>query len=322
MRPRVTVIIPTYDRAGLVGRAIRSVLDQDYANVEVLVVDDGSTDDTPRVLQAFETDPRVRTLRHEPNRGVTAAKNRGLDSLDPETVYFGILDSDDLLLPGALDLLVAGFETGPDAYSQVFGWCRDSEAGNDTGRMVRREGIVTYDDAIAGRFAGEFWQLARRDLLDGRRFEPRAAGGELSVWWPLLRQRPAWLVPEAVRTYDVTGVDRVSVPRYTRAAADGKRWVYVSVLAAVGADMRAGYPRQYGEMMAELAKWAGLAGDGRQARAASRAALRYAPSRRSLLVWSIAWLPAGILRRVAERRARSSVRAEPAPVVPEPTGRT
>jgi len=306
MRPRVTIIIPTYNRARLVGNAIQSVLDQDYPAIDILIVDDGSTDETPSVLQSFLTDPRVRSVRHETNRGVAAAKNSGLDGLPADSTYFGILDSDDCLLMGALDTLVCAFEAAPDRYSQVFGWCRDVDSGLDTGRMTHREGIVTLDDALAGRFAGEFWQLARHDLLGGRRFEPRATGGESSVWWAMMRDRPALLVDSVVRAYDSSGTDRVSLTRYTPEAADGRRWVYRSVLIAVGREMRIGHPRQYGLMLAELAKWSGLAGDAKQARAASRQALRYAPSFRTLQVWAIAWLPSGILRRLAALRARTA----------------
>jgi GalNAc5-diNAcBac-PP-undecaprenol beta-1,3-glucosyltransferase len=306
MPPRVSLIVPTFNRASLVTRAIDSALGQTYANVDIIVVDDGSTDETRTVLVRYADEPRVRVIHLDRNLGVTEAKNAGLANLAIETYLFGILDSDDVLTPGAIETLVGAFEGREDEFSQVFGWCRDSVSGEPTGRMVHREGIVTYDDALSGRFAGEFWQLARRDLLGEARFEPRASGGESSLWWPLLRTRPAWLVPEVVRTYDATSSDRVSMPRYTRAAADGKRWVYVSILRAVGADLRVGHPRQYGQLLSELAKWSALAGDRRLAGAASRQALRIAPSRRALFDWSITWLPAGLLRALIALRSSST----------------
>jgi glycosyltransferase involved in cell wall biosynthesis len=304
------IIIPTYNRADLVGRAIRSVLDQDYPNLGVLVVDDGSTDGTQATIEGFRHDPRVRSVRHPVNQGVTAAKNSGLDALTDDTDYFGILDSDDVLEPMALDRLMRAFCADGDVHSQVFGWCRDAATGAPTGRMPAAEGTVTFDDAISGRFTGEFWQLVRRRHLGSRRFDPRAAGGEASVWWPLLRDHPGWLIDAVVRIYDATGEDRVSLPRFTRAGANGKRWVYRSILAEVGREMRDAYPRRYGETMAELAKWAALAGNGQEARTAARAAVRHAPSIRSLLIYLMAWLPAGIVRRIAERRARMFRRRE------------
>jgi glycosyltransferase involved in cell wall biosynthesis len=77
-RPAVTIIVTTYDRARLVPRAIDSVLRQTYPNVDLVVVDDGSRDDTSEVLAQYDDDPRVRIVRHDRNRGVTAAKNTGL----------------------------------------------------------------------------------------------------------------------------------------------------------------------------------------------------------------------------------------------------
>src|SRR5690349_12293312 len=199
-------------------------------------------------MEAFGNDPRVRSTRHSVNRGVTAAKNTGLDALTDATDYFGILDSDDVLAPMALERLVGVFDGDGGVHSQVFGWCTDAATGFPTGRMPAAEGVVTFADAISGRFAGEFWQLVRHRELGTRRFDPRAAGGEASVWWPMLREHPGWLIDEVVRIYDATGEDRVSVPRYTSAAAEGKRWVYRAILAQVGHEMRNGYPRRYGEM--------------------------------------------------------------------------
>lgn len=141
---RVTIIIPTYNRAQLVSAAIWSVLNQDYAHQDVVVVDDGSTDATQDVLAGFAGNPRVRLVTRSENGGVTAAKNTGLDSLEPGVRYFGILDSDDVLEPGAIRSLLTRFETSPLPLSQVFGWCVDSATGVATGTMSRRDGDVTY----------------------------------------------------------------------------------------------------------------------------------------------------------------------------------
>lgn len=109
------------NRARLVVRAIDSALAQTYVNLDVVVVDDGSTDDTWSVLQAYRADPRIRLIRLDRNRGVTAAKNAGLAAIEGGTSYAGILDSDDSLMPDAIARLVDVFEATGDRYSQVFG---------------------------------------------------------------------------------------------------------------------------------------------------------------------------------------------------------
>ena len=77
--PTVSVIIPTYNRANLVGRAIKSVLNQTYQNLEIIVVDDGSTDNTEEAIEEFQKqDKRIKYIKHERNMGGLAARNTGI----------------------------------------------------------------------------------------------------------------------------------------------------------------------------------------------------------------------------------------------------
>ena len=105
--PFFSIIIPTYNRAGLIGATLRSVLAQDYAEFEILVVDDGSTDNTAEVVAAF-ADPRLRYLAKE-NAERGAARNYGLDRARGEYALF--LDSDDLLHSSHLSTLRAAIIT-------------------------------------------------------------------------------------------------------------------------------------------------------------------------------------------------------------------
>jgi glycosyltransferase involved in cell wall biosynthesis len=100
--PLVTAIIPTFNRAGVVGEAIDSVLQQTYSKVEVIVVDDGSTDGTPAMLRRYGNAIRVIT---QENAGPSAARNRGIACANGSIVAF--LDSDDLWLPAKLERQVA-----------------------------------------------------------------------------------------------------------------------------------------------------------------------------------------------------------------------
>ena len=118
--PRVSVVIPAYRRADVVGRAVDSVLAQTMDDLEVLVVDDGSADGTEAVVTGYD-DPRVRSLAHERNRGVSAARNTGVAAARGDYVAF--LDSDDEWLPRKLDrqlaLLDARGEGWVGAYCDV-----------------------------------------------------------------------------------------------------------------------------------------------------------------------------------------------------------
>ncbi len=106
-------MVPTYERAALVVEAVASVLGGTFEDLEVLVVDDGSTDDTGVRVQALAADdPRVRYVKQE-NGGASSARNRGLDLA--RGAYVAFLDSDDLYLPGHLASQVRALEANPEA---------------------------------------------------------------------------------------------------------------------------------------------------------------------------------------------------------------
>lgn len=301
--PGVHIVVTTYNRAPLVAHSVDSVLNQTHAGCRVIIVDDGSTDETQVVLQQYAAEPRVRLVRHAQNRGVTAAKNAGLDLLPGTADYFGTLDSDDILLPGAVASLVRVFETTGGVYSQVMGWYRDAAGAEMRGHMTYREGEISYQDALCGRFRGEFWKLVRCDMLGARRFDERASGGEVSVWWPMLKEKPGWLIPDVVGLYDASGSDRISVRGFSPSEAEPKMWAYRAVLEAVGWDMRRVAPRQFASANVEMAKWAALAGRRGLAFRATWEAFRARPSARSVLIGILSLAPTSVARRVANARA-------------------
>lgn len=116
--PRVSVVIPTFNHGRYVGEAVRSALDQSYQDLEVIVIDDGSTDDTREVIRGFGG--RVRYF-HQENRGLAAARNRGIEESRGSFVAF--LDADDLWLPRKLERQLEVFDQHPSAslvYAGIF----------------------------------------------------------------------------------------------------------------------------------------------------------------------------------------------------------
>lgn len=108
-KPLVSVIIPTYNRAHLIGDSIRSVLEQTFTDLELIVVDDGSTDDTEAVVIEI-SDPRLRYVR-QPNRGRSNARNHALSLAMGKYITF--LDSDDLYLPDKIQSQVDYLKSHP-----------------------------------------------------------------------------------------------------------------------------------------------------------------------------------------------------------------
>ena len=103
--PLVSVVIPVFNRASIISGAISSCLDQTIGSLEVILVDDCSSDDLRSALAPFASDPRVRLVRHERNFGVSAARNSGVAAAKGDYVAF--LDSDDAWRPDKLEKQVA-----------------------------------------------------------------------------------------------------------------------------------------------------------------------------------------------------------------------
>ena len=109
--PSVSVVIPVYNRAKLIGRALESVFTQSFQDFEVIIVDDASTDDLGTALKPFD-DPRMQIVTHEKNRGAGAARNTGIRASRGK--YIAFLDSDDEWTRRKLARQVAYLETAPD----------------------------------------------------------------------------------------------------------------------------------------------------------------------------------------------------------------
>lgn len=115
--PLFSVVIPLYNRATTVCDTIRTVLNQSFGDFEIIVVDDGSTDDPQQAIAALG-DPRIRLVRQE-NGGGGSARNRGID--EARGRYIAFLDSDDLFLPHKLEAVARRLEEAPDCvwYSYI-----------------------------------------------------------------------------------------------------------------------------------------------------------------------------------------------------------
>ena len=191
--PRVSVIIPTFDRGWCLREAVDSALAQEFTNFELIVVDDGSADGTAELLEAYR--PKVRLLR-QANRGVSAARNRGIAAARGELIAF--LDSDDLWLPQKLSTQVEFFRAHPHALiaqtEEI--WVRNGRRVNPGKRHRKRSGMI-FESSLDLCLVSPSAVMVRRELFDrAGLFDERPAGlrglrpvaaGEL--WHPDLSHR-------------------------------------------------------------------------------------------------------------------------------------
>jgi len=108
--PRVSVIMPVYNSAPFLRESVQSVLNQDFRDFDLIAVDDGSSDESWEILQSFEHNQRVKTIRLKKNQGAAAARNAGVAKSDCD--YLAFLDADDLAKPQRLKIQVQALETG------------------------------------------------------------------------------------------------------------------------------------------------------------------------------------------------------------------
>lgn len=158
----VSVIIPTYNRSNYVQQAVESVLNQTYNDYEILVIDDGSTDDTKRLLEKYAD--RIKYV-YQTNQKVGAARNNGIRHAQGK--YIAFLDSDDLWLPQKLERDVAYFEANPQVglvYSNVI-YFSDEGANLYTRRMKSPSGDV-LEKIIIDNFVVTSTVVVKRECLD------------------------------------------------------------------------------------------------------------------------------------------------------------
>ena len=136
--PKVSVIIPAYNHGRFLREAIQSVLEQTFQDWELIVVDDGSTDETSEVVASFP-DPRIRYI-YQKNQGNAAARNRGIELARGEFIAF--LDADDLWLPMKLEKQVAQLDSLPPTVGLVYADLHffNHEDGAITGRLLQASG--------------------------------------------------------------------------------------------------------------------------------------------------------------------------------------
>lgn len=138
-KPLVSVIIPTYNRGWIVKEAIDSVLEQDFPDYELIVVDDGSVDNTAAILKAYRK--KITVLRQD-NQGVSAARNHGIAAASGRLISF--LDSDDLWLPPKLSIQVKFFNDHPKAVINQTQerWIRNGVRVNPKQRHHKFSGMI------------------------------------------------------------------------------------------------------------------------------------------------------------------------------------
>jgi O-antigen biosynthesis protein len=225
--PLVSVVIPTYNRAQLVARALDSVLAQSFRDFEALVIDDGSTDDTAGVVRRYvQMDTRVRYLRQHPNRGVGAARNVGLRESRGELIAF--LDSDDYWFPAKLERQVDLMRDAPADVGLVYcgvenvnergeRWLYEPKSRGDVYARLLTKNVVHSGSGV----------MIRRNVIRTAGFfdERIPAIEDYDYWLRISRSyRFDFVAEPLLRYFDVGGTARKS--NDLQANMDARAWFF------------------------------------------------------------------------------------------------
>lgn len=184
MNPLISVIVPAYNIAPYIERCVNSILNQTYKNIEVMLIDDGSTDDTPAISDRLaEQDCRVRVF-HIENQGVSNARNTALNNLTGE--YISIIDGDDWVEPTLFeDAVIAMQENNADAF--MFDYFIDYEDYKKTHcvdsslyGVINREKAIEYSIDVQNRFAWS--KIYATKLTEKIRFDTDIILGEDTLY--------------------------------------------------------------------------------------------------------------------------------------------
>ena len=201
----VSVIIPSYNMARYLPKSVASALAQTYANFEVVIVDDGSSDNTSEVVRQWADDPRVRVHR-QANGGLSHARNQGIaHSSGP---YIALLDADDIWMPHKLSLQMALFKDRPQV-GVVFS---NYERMNDNEEFMPMGPTAMYRGKVSGRLLIENFVPASSAVVRRTCFE-RCGGFEVALktgedyemWLRLSAHTEFDFVPEALMRYRIWG---------------------------------------------------------------------------------------------------------------------
>ena len=224
--PFLSVLITTYNRKALLEKAIQSVLNQDFEDLEIIISDDNSTDNIEAFCKALcQKNSKIHyTKNTHYKKGPNGNKNNALDSAKGEFIMF--LDDDDELLPNAINTLV---EKSKEGYSHIFGNCliKKGEVITEefSGKGLNQSCEVSKKDFLLGKFYGEFLSIFKKSLLKENRFDDELWGHEALLWVYLYKEKSLYL-HKALRIYKKDSEGSV-----TNSALNNAKGVYLGYLA-------------------------------------------------------------------------------------------
>lgn len=142
----ISVVVPTYNRADVLPKTVDSIINQNFSDWEIIIVDDCSTDNTNSLVKEKYNDSRIKYIKLENNSGVHVARNRGLEESKGDLILF--LDSDDTVYPNMMEIFYEIFQAKPDI--GVVSAANMTDTGELTGLDVPQSRIIEFREVLCG----------------------------------------------------------------------------------------------------------------------------------------------------------------------------
>lgn len=185
MQEKVSIIVPVYNAANYIEQTIQSVLAQDYENWELILVENGSADDSVAKIQAFD-DERIRLIIMDGNAGAANARNEGMRQATG--TYVGYVDADDLWRPDKLSRQIAFMQEKNAAFAFT-GYEFGDEDAHPTGKIVRVPETLSYRQALSNTTIFTSTVLFDTRLIEkDKLYMPNVKSEDSALWFQILRE--------------------------------------------------------------------------------------------------------------------------------------
>lgn len=201
--PKVSIILTTYNREYFFTESIESLLEQDYPNLEIIVSDDGSSDNTFNIACEYaQENPHIKVVQNSHAKGSAGNRNNGLDHASGELVM--LLDDDDLLFKEAVSQMINVYLSFERQYGIIIANCTRSDDGFLSGKGVSESREISFQEVLCGCLDGEFLTLFERKLLGQRRFNENLQRGNMGLLWlKLHKNRPCYYLHKPLKFYRI-----------------------------------------------------------------------------------------------------------------------
>jgi len=289
----VSIIIPAYNVEGFIKNAINSALNQTYSNIEIVVIDDGSTDKTKEVLNSYITSRKIKYI-YQANQGLAGARNSGI--CESHGKYIALLDADDEFLPEKIEKQISALEANPDygiCYCDIIHFFEGNPRRFYHHRYTYQSGNL-FEPLLEKQFINPLSVVIKKDILDKWGvFDPELRHTEDWELWLRLAHRGVkfYYLDEPLALYQVRTSGNLSIPLNEPKMKKNSLKIFIDLEKSLSEEEKSRY--HFKEIIKNLKLKTSLAylliGD-------KKSALTYAENQPTILRHLISFLPLFILR--------------------------